>query len=196
MAGRSKAEIARLVGLFLFLAGLLVLSKPTLVAVVVGAPIALLGEAVRCWAAGHLHKTEKLITSGPYRFTRNPLYLGRLLLLTGFGIAAWMPIRALGQDVPLNIMALFLGLLVFFGYYMPRKERIEPARLEALHGEEYRKYNAAVPALFPTFRPYADNGERWRGERFARNREGLTAVVIVLLVGFFLAKALLFPAAR
>ena len=37
---------------------------------------------------------------------------------------------------------------VFFGYYMPRKERIEPARLEALHGEEYRKYNAAVPALF------------------------------------------------
>ena len=182
MAGRSGAEIARLFGLFLFLALLVWLSHPQPWSVAAGAPLVVLGEAVRLWAGGHLHKTEKLITSGPYRYTRNPMYLGRFLLLTGIALMAWFPYGA-------NIVVLLIGWAVFFGYYMRRKERIEPARLLAVHGEPYRVYNAAVPALFPTLKPFPDNGERWLKERHARNREGLTAVFMAVVIVVFALRA-------
>ncbi len=191
MAGRSVAEIGRLILLFAFLAALVWLSRPTPLSVLVGAPFVLVGEAVRLWAAGHLFKTQELITSGPYRYTRNPLYLGRFLLLTGVGLMAWFPqgVDVAGVRVPANVLVLAAGYLVFFGYYMPRKERIEPARLLALHGEPYRRYNAAIPALFPTLRPWPDDGRRWRRDRLARNRETLTAVAFVGVIAVFAIKA-------
>lgn len=178
MAGRSWVELLRLVFLYLFLAFLALLSQPQRLHFLIGLPFVLLGVAVRLWASGHLFKTQELITSGPYRFTRNPLYLGRFLLLTGFAWMAWFPFY-------INVIVLVFGWLVFFGYYMPRKERIEPARLLELHGEAYRKYNAAVPALFPTLKPFADNGIRWRMERMLRLREQWTALVVLALVVFF-----------
>lgn len=190
MAGRSGAEIARLALLFAFLAALVGLSRPTPLSVAVGAPFVVLGEAIRLWAAGHLYKTQELITSGPYRFTRNPLYLGRFLLLTGVAIMAWFPPLPVGGfRIPMNVVVLAAGYAIFFGYYMPRKERIEPARLRGLHGARYDAYNKAVPALFPTFTPYPDNGERWKKERLARNRETLTAIVFVLLIVLFALRA-------
>lgn len=191
MAGRSTAEFVRLFLLFSFLAALVWLSRPTPLSVLAGAPIVLAGEAIRLWAAGHLFKTQELITSGPYRYTRNPLYLGRFLLFTGVGIMAWFPHRVgvAAIELPLNLLVLAAGYLVFFGYYMPRKERIEPARLLALHGDAYRRYNEAVPALFPTLRPWPDNGLRWKHERLARNRETVTAVAFVVLVAVFAVKA-------
>ncbi len=190
MAGRSGAEIARLALLFAFLAALVGLSRPTPLWVAIGAPFVLVGVAVRLWAAGHLYKTQELITSGPYRFTRNPMYLGRFLLLTGVALMAWFkPLPVAGYDVPLNIVVLLVGYAIFFGYYMPRKERIEPDRLRKIHGRRYDAYNKAVPALFPTFSPYPDTGERWRKERLARNRETITAAVFVLLVVVFALRA-------
>ncbi len=182
MAGRSGAEIARIVLLFAGLALLVGLSRPQPWTVLAGAPLVLAGEAIRLWAAGHLYKTEKLITSGPYRFTRNPLYLGRLLLFTGVALMAWFP-RGM------NVAVMVAGWLVFFAYYMPRKERIEPARLLRVHGESYRVYRDAVPALFPTPRAFPDNGERWRLERMRRNREEWTAAAFVLLVAVFALRA-------
>ena len=84
---------------------------------------------MRFWAAGHLHKNVDLVTSGPYRFTRNPLYLGRLLIFSGLAVMARLPWG-------LNLVAVLpLGWAVFFLYYLPRKERVEPARLAELHGE-------------------------------------------------------------
>lgn len=195
MAGRSTAEIGRLVLLFAFLAALIWASEPTSWSVLAGVPFVAIGEAVRLWAAGHLFKTQELITSGPYRFTRNPLYLGRFLLLTGFALMARFP-QALDLGrvvVPANVLALIAGYAVFFGYYMPRKERIEPARLLSLHGEKYRAYRDAIPALFPTWRAWPDNGERWRAERMKRNREEITAAVVALIVVVFAVKAYLLP---
>ena len=78
--------VLRLVAVFALIAGLLYFAEPSPIGVTVGFLFAAAGEAVRFWAAGHLLKTKELITSGPYRFTRNPLYLGRLLIFTGLAL--------------------------------------------------------------------------------------------------------------
>jgi protein-S-isoprenylcysteine O-methyltransferase Ste14 len=172
--------IIRLVATFAFLVALLVFSRPRPVEVAIGFVVAALGETIRFWAAGHLLKTKELITSGPYRHTRNPLYLGRLLILTGVCIMCRLPYYA-------NWLMLGIGLAIFFFYYMPRKERIEPARLREQHGEAYDRYFKAVPALFPTFKPYAHASNLgWSSDRMFRNREvwmlaGLIVVTFVLL---------------
>ncbi|MBZ5637492.1 MAG: isoprenylcysteine carboxylmethyltransferase family protein [Acidobacteriia bacterium] len=170
----------RLASIYLLIALMLALSRPTPLTVTVGFAAALAGEAIRFWAAGHLLKTEELVTSGPYRFTRNPLYLGRLLIFIGLSVMARLPYGA-------NWLVLVLGCAVFFGYYLRRKERVEPARLRERHGEAFERYLRAVPALLPTLRPYPEGASAgWSSDRMLRNREhwmvgGLLAVSLLML---------------
>ncbi len=169
----------RLIALFVLVAALLYLSEPTRRSVLSGLFFVVIGESIRFWAAGHLFKTKELITSGPYRYTRNPLYLGRFLIFTGLCIMARLPYGG-------SWVILVLGYAAFFGYYLPRKERIEPARLREEHGEPFDRYLAAVPALFPKLPGYADASPgRWQFERMVRNKEywmviGLAAITIFL----------------
>ena len=170
----------RLIAVYLLIAALVVLSRPTPHSVNLGLAFIAVGEGIRIWAAGHLQKTLELVTSGPYRYTRNPLYLGRLLIFVGLCIMARMPYLA-------NLAVLALGCLVFFAYYLPRKERVEPARLREIHGPAYERYFDAVPALFPTTTPFPETATTgWSSERLLRNREhwmvaGLLAVWLLLL---------------
>ncbi len=163
------------------LAGLLWAARPGPLAVTVGFVIALIGEAIRIWAAGYLVKTRRLIVAGPYLYTRNPLYLGRLLIFTGLCVMATLPWLA-------NYAVLAGGWAVFFGYYLPRKERIEPDRLRRIHGERYERYRRSVPALLPASTPYDDeSGDGWSSERLLQNREhwmliALLAVSVWMLV--------------
>jgi len=172
--------ILRLVVLYLLMGTLLWFARPTPLSVSIGFVFVALGESVRFWAAGHLHKTVDLITSGPYRYTRNPLYLGRFLIFTGLSIMATLPYYA-------NWIVLAAGYVIFFGYYMRRKERVEPARLREHHGEPYDRYFEAVPALFPALKPYAAGASTgWSSEYMLRNREqwmviGLGAISLFLL---------------
>src|SRR5258705_13759457 len=64
------------------------LAKPSPATLLVGASVSLLGLSIRAWAAGHIRKNQELATSGPYAYTRNPLYLGSFLLGLGFTIAS------------------------------------------------------------------------------------------------------------
>lgn len=174
---------ARLIATFGFIALIVVLAKPRPVEVAVGFVIAAAGEAVRVWAAGHLLKTKELITSGPYRYSRNPLYLGRFLILTGLCVMCRLPFHA-------NWILLLVGYAIFFGYYMPRKERVEPDRLRAVHGEAYERYYRAVPALFPTWKPFANASNLgWSSDRMIRNREGWMVAGILAITIFLLWKA-------
>ena len=172
--------LIRLGALYALIGVMIWLARPTGIGVAVGAIFVIAGEAVRFWAAGHLLKTAELVTSGPYRYTRNPLYLGRLLIFTGLCVMAKLPYH-------INWVVLALGYLIFFGYYLPRKERVEPARLAQVHGAAYDNYRRAVPALFPTLRPYPDAGASgWSSDRMLRNREhwmvlGLAVIVLFLL---------------
>ncbi len=73
---------------FLSAAIFIVLARPTPRALLIGAGVSLIGLGIRAWAAGHIRKNAELATSGPYAFTRNPLYLGSFFLGLGFTIAS------------------------------------------------------------------------------------------------------------
>jgi protein-S-isoprenylcysteine O-methyltransferase Ste14 len=73
-----------------FLAGVaaLWLSKPTPRSLALGAAVAVAGESIRIWAAGHLQKGREVTVSGPYRLTRHPLYLGSTVIGVGLAVAS------------------------------------------------------------------------------------------------------------
>ncbi|MDH3628875.1 MAG: isoprenylcysteine carboxylmethyltransferase family protein [Acidobacteriota bacterium] len=163
----------RRITVLLVLVVLLIVARPVPGDVSLGFLLMAVGEGLRLWAAGHLRKTVDLVTSGPYRFTRNPLYLGRLLIFTGLGVMCRLPHG-------LHAVVLVVGWAIFFYYYLPRKERVEPARLRRQHGAAYDKYHAAVPALFPSRSAYVDADRApWSSERLLRNREHWMAIAVV-----------------
>src|SRR5262249_15059555 len=112
------------------------LARPSRRTLIIGAAIALPGLALRAWATGHLKKNDALATTGPYAYTRNPLYLGSFLIGLGFTIAA-------GR--------LLLGLLfavLFAGIYVPVM-RVEAKTLSELFRDDYERYARAVPLFLP-----------------------------------------------
>src|SRR3954454_13799391 len=82
-------------------------SRPTGESMAWGVPVAVMGLALRAWAAGCLAKNRELATGGPYAYTRNPLYIGTLLVAAGLAAASRSPGLAL----------LFAG--VFLLVYLP-----------------------------------------------------------------------------
>jgi protein-S-isoprenylcysteine O-methyltransferase Ste14 len=172
----------RLALVYLFVVLLIVFSRPTPLLFLVGAFLVVAGEILRIWASGHLIKSLELIDSGPYAFTQNPLYLGRLLILTGFCVMA-------RSRYFLNWIALALGYAIFFGYYIPRKLRVEGARLEKMHGGAFLHYHASVPILFPSFSRYPGKRSSWSLSRAVKNQEYLVATGVALALGFFAWKA-------
>ena len=162
---------------------LVVAGRPTRAGVFVGAFFIVAGEALRVWAAGHLVKNERLVTSGPYAYVRNPLYLGRLFIFSGLCVMSGLPHG-------LSFWVLAAGCAVFFGYYLKRKERVEPARLLALHGTIYARYQQAVPALIPRMHAWSESGrERWSLARAAENREHWMALGATAALAWLLARA-------
>ena len=126
-------------------------SHPAARSLAFGLPVSLIGLALRAWAAGHLAKNQALATSGPYAYTRNPLYLGTLLVAAGLVIAS----RSVG-----------LGLLfaaVFVLIYLPVIQ-LEAQHLRTLF-PEYGEYAAGVPALLPWRRTEVRRGTLKRAPR-------------------------------
>jgi protein-S-isoprenylcysteine O-methyltransferase Ste14 len=159
-----------------------VLHRPSRGALALGLPLVLAGAVLRGWAAGHLVKNDALATTGPYAHLRHPLYLGTLLVATGFGVSLGGLIAG----------ALLAGIWPWFGlHYFPRKDRTEAARLAALHGEAFERYRAAVPALWPRWRAWRDGGSDvvWRLERYSDNNELGTLLAIATGIGFLTWRA-------
>jgi protein-S-isoprenylcysteine O-methyltransferase Ste14 len=73
---------------FVFASVVFWFAVPTPPSLAVGAAIAVCGEMLRTWAAGHLEKSKEVTSSGPYRFTRHPLYLGSSLIGIGLAVAS------------------------------------------------------------------------------------------------------------
>lgn len=170
-------------------AALLWLSGPSPLGFSLGLPLVVVGAALRTWGAGHLVKTDRLCTEGPYAHLRHPLYAGTLLIGAGFSLflSGWLGIAIL------TLIAIWFTVL-----YFPRKEKVESIRLERLYGEAYRTYRAAVPALLPrwrAWRPGGDTGpgERWRGERFLDNNELGTWIALVAGVALVAWRAAFLP---
>ena len=183
----AKRLHPRLLVVYASALALVAFARPSLASLLLGAILIGVGETLRIWATGHLHKNDELTVSGAYAFVRHPLYTGTFLIASGFAIMA-------NTVWALAIWALFL--LVFFIYYLPYKNRIEGARLESIYGDAYRRYAVAVPRIVPRIHAYVPLGGAppeqlsWRALRFADNNETGTAVVVGLGALAMLGRAL------
>jgi protein-S-isoprenylcysteine O-methyltransferase Ste14 len=166
----------------LALAMVLLLARPNEFSIIFGVIIVFAGEGIRVWASGHLIRNDEVTTSGPYAYLRDPLYLGRLLLLIGFCVMGW----------GYNWIILLIGLGVFFFNYMPRKYRKEMARLESIFGEDYRDYASCTYSLMPRLKPYPKARKRpWRFDLFWKeNREQYFLIGTMLFFLLVLARYL------
>jgi len=120
---------------FLFAVLYFWLARPTWRFIALGAILIVPGLLIRALASGHVRKNEALATSGPYAYTRNPLYLGSLLIGVGFAVAA----RSWWVGVALIVM--------FFAIYMP-VIRDEETFLRRTF-PEFEDYARRVPRMFP-----------------------------------------------
>jgi protein-S-isoprenylcysteine O-methyltransferase Ste14 len=190
--GKPFIEQLKLVAVFVMVGIIIFLSKPTPSGFIVGAIFVIVGTIIRVWAGGHLTRDQRLTTSGPYQFTRNPFYLGRLLIIIGFAFLA-----GIGGNLrdPRNIIlcaAVIIALFVFFAYYMPRKEAREGGRLKKLFGPDYETWKNNVPSLFPRLTPFVMNPRSWNKDLyfgnsadFMGNKEIWTTIANLALVALF-----------
>jgi protein-S-isoprenylcysteine O-methyltransferase Ste14 len=131
-------------------------AHPTFASLYVGIPVSAAGLALRAWAAGHLAKNQRLAVSGPYSFTRNPLYLGTLITALGFALA--------GRSPGLAVLFLLLFVLV----YLPAIELEEQHLSAILPG--YAAFAERVPLLIPRW-PAQRDPERFSASLYRKNRE-------------------------
>ncbi|HXJ93652.1 MAG TPA: isoprenylcysteine carboxylmethyltransferase family protein [Terriglobia bacterium] len=128
-----------------------------------GALLTILAALVRTWAAAYLRSevvhdsnlhAEGLVADGPFRYVRNPLYLGAVLFAIGFGLAASR----------LGFIVIVGGLTLFYYRLIAREEWL----LSETQGESYRQFLKAVPRLLPSLTPRVPPGglaPRW-GQAF------------------------------
>jgi len=148
---RKRRLTPRILLVYLASAALLLFSDPVAMTFLPGVLLVGLGLAIRIWTFGHLRKNAKLVTTGPYAYTRHPAYLGSTLILAGLFLAAGNPYTATGQML---WVAGVVGLGIFFGLSLPRKFKREDRQLRRLFPEQSESHVAHVPIFFPRLTPW------------------------------------------
>jgi protein-S-isoprenylcysteine O-methyltransferase Ste14 len=168
---------------FIFAAVYLWIARPTWIFILAGMGVVLAGLGVRALASGHIRKNAELATTGPYAYTRNPLYLGSILIALGFIVAArnwWIGAGA---------------IVMFVVVYLP----VIMAEEKYLHSEfmGYAEYARHVPRFLPRFTQYrpaagADNRtQSFSAELYMRHREYNAALGAFLMIGALILKMML-----
>ncbi|MGB2589186.1 MAG: methyltransferase [Candidatus Acidiferrum sp.] len=151
-------------------------ARPTPRSILWAIPIGLLGLFLRARAAGYLHKQEILTVTGPYAYTRNPLYFGSAILALAAAVAADSWISA-------SIICGYFALIYFF--VMHREE----GELRSRHGAAFDEYARSVPLFFPRVAPaklsFAAEGS-FSFAQYKKNHEYQAAVGFVLLLAALL----------
>jgi protein-S-isoprenylcysteine O-methyltransferase Ste14 len=171
MPSRYRVAFGWLLGVLV-----LVLARPTPRSILLGLPLVVLGEAVRLWASGHIEKTLKLATGGPYAHSRNPLYVGSLLLALGVAAAC---------ASPWVVLAVALYFLAFY----PAVMREEAGFLRKKF-PEYARWEAEVPLFWPRLRPGGSRESRFEWARVRVNREWRTAAALPVIAALLYARSL------
>lgn len=173
-----------------FLVVMIAFAAPTPISLVAGFIIIVFGETIRLWGvaiAGSETRTTGtvggtfLITTGPFSYVRNPLYVGNMVLYVGCGVMSF----ALFPWLPLAAFAYF-----FMQYSLIVS--LEEAHLRGKFGEEYRRYCGAVPRFLPALRPYRGGAHEqpeleWkRGLQSEKRTFQAVALITALLVALWL----------
>ncbi len=147
-----------------------------------GACLMFLGLGIRFWASGHISKSRHLATSGPYAYTRNPLYVGNLV--AGLGIVA----------ISNNIWLILYYLAAFSVLYIGTI-REEEESLEEKFAGAYRDYVRAVPAFLPSFKKYPnaekkpfDLNQSFKNGEFIRLSGFIVLIIFIYLLQSFVVK--------
>jgi hypothetical protein len=147
-------------------------SRPTPRSILLGAAVGAVGLCVRAYAAGFLHKQEVLTVTGPYAYTRNPLYLGSAVLALGAGIAArsWI-----------STLVLIVYFAVFYSMVMQR----EAKDLRLRHGVPFEEYAGAVPLILPRLTAAklpGDSASSFSFAQYKKNHEWQAAIGFLFLL--------------
>lgn len=149
---------------------------PTWISLAMGSLIALIGVAIRAVASGHISKNSELTTSGPYAYTRNPLYLGSIVIALGFAVAA------LSWWIVLALVVLFVAI------YIPvilAEEAFLRSRFP-----EFDQYARQVPRLLPRFSKHPINGGSFSRQRYLQHREYNALIGTAVMIAALVAKLL------
>ena len=145
---------------FLFAVLYFWLARPTRRSIAMGAIGIAAGLLIRALASGHVRKNEALATSGPYAYTRNPLYLGSLLMGLGFAVAA----RSWWVGVVLVVM--------FVAIYLPVIRDEEKFLRKKF--PEFEEYARRVPRMWPKLAPHSaevGEGSEFSWDLYWKHRE-------------------------
>ena len=179
VATRSRVPLG-----FLFAAAYFWWARPTWFSLAVGIAFVAVGVVIRALASGHIRKNAELATTGPYAYTRNPLYLGSIMIAIGFILAArnwWIALAAV-------VMFAFVYLPVI---------KAEEAYLRSAFSN-YADYATHVPRLLPRLTPYrsetpaeATVSRQFSSELYWRHREYNAALGAALMIAGLVLKMLL-----
>ena len=150
------------------------LARPTKMSLIAGSLTMIPGLALRALASGHVQKDKELTTSGPYAYTRNPLYLGSLIMAAGLAMAArsWWVV---------GIMTATFGAI-----YVPVIAAEERYLRQTFAG--YDQYAAHVPRLLPRLTAYGEQQGAYSGERYWKHREYQASIGCAAMVAVLAAK--------
>jgi protein-S-isoprenylcysteine O-methyltransferase Ste14 len=149
-------------------------ARPTPTSIAAGGAVALVGVVIRAVASGHISKNAELTTSGPYAYTRNPLYLGSVVIAIGFGIAS------------LSLLIAAALLLFFAAIYVPvifEEEAFLRSRFAEFDG-----YAREVPRLVPRFTQRPTRGGSFSGQRYLQHREYNAVIGTAVMIAALVAK--------
>ncbi len=164
---------------FLFAAFYIWRAKPTWMSFAAGAVVISFGLITRALASGQVKKDRELTTTGPYRYVRNPLYLGSILLGVGFAVAA--------RDLWVGAVLV----IYFLAIYVPVIRGEQTYLRSQFPG--YAEYIASVPSLMPRSLWFTGVTNGFSRELYFRHREYNSLLGAAAMLAVLLAKILWLP---
>lgn len=167
-----------------FILALIYFAKPMLLTTAVGLVFVILGEFLRIWTVGYaggstrattLGAARDLVTTGPYSYVKNPLYLGNFLLSIGVCIIS-------------NVIWLVPILIIGFLFQYLPIIAVEEAYLLESCGTVYQTYQEQVPRFIPQLRPYQSSSTHDFSWKRAIKSEKRTITAIVFVISFLFVK--------
>ncbi|MDI3504771.1 MAG: hypothetical protein PWP64_1707 [Candidatus Cloacimonadota bacterium] len=143
---------------------------------IIASVLILLGNIIRSWAAGIVHKRMIIADTGPYGLWRHPLYLGSALVAVGFGLL-------------LNDLFCWVGILLLFLLVYPITIKKEEIDMREMHQQKWVDYTSKVGLLAPHHLDIAKINNPWSYRQYLKNKEynallaSSIAWILILIIG-------------